>query len=87
MLETMKLLGSTKSEINKNEIGENVPNLEIIEVILLIIIIKEIEESCIHLFLITLCEAPLQTGYFCPVFSRLQTVNGKKIVLLTSTYP
>ena len=53
MLETMKLLGSTKSEINKNENGENGPNLEITEVILLIIIIKEIEESCIHLFLIS----------------------------------
>ena len=30
----MKLLGSTKSKINKNGNGENVPNLEIIEVIL-----------------------------------------------------
>ena len=49
----MKLLGSTKSEINKNENGENGPNLEITEVILLIIIIKEIEQSCIHLFLIS----------------------------------
>ena len=34
-----------------------------------------------------LCEAPLQTGYFCPAFSRLQTVNEKKAVLLTSAYP
>ena len=34
-----------------------------------------------------LCEAHLQTGYFCPAFSRLQTVNGKKTVLLTSAYP
>ena len=31
-----------------------------------------------------LCEAPLQTGYFCPA---LQTVNEKKTVLLTSAYP
>ena len=32
--ETMKLLGSTNSKITKNENGENVPNLEITEVIL-----------------------------------------------------
>ena len=30
----MKLLGSTKSKIAKNETGENVPNLEIVEVVL-----------------------------------------------------
>ena len=30
----MKLLGSTKSKITKNENGENVPNLEITEVFL-----------------------------------------------------
>ena len=30
----MKLLGSTKSKITKNENGENVPNLEITEVVL-----------------------------------------------------
>ena len=30
----MKLLGSTKSKINKNKNGENVPNLEITEVVL-----------------------------------------------------
>ena len=33
--ETMKLLGSTKSKISTNENGENVPRLEITEVILL----------------------------------------------------
>ena len=33
--ETMKLLGSTKSKITKDENGENVPNLEITEVILI----------------------------------------------------
>ena len=33
--ETMKLLGSTKSEINKDKNGENVPHLEITEVVLL----------------------------------------------------
>ena len=32
--EAIKLLGSTKSKITKNEKGENVPNLEITEVIL-----------------------------------------------------
>ena len=32
--ETMKLLGSTKIKITKDEIGENVPHLEITEVIL-----------------------------------------------------
>ena len=31
--ETMKLLGSTKSKINKDKNGENVPHLEITEVI------------------------------------------------------
>ena len=30
----MKLLGSTKSNITKNENGENVPNLEITEKVL-----------------------------------------------------
>ena len=31
----MKLLGSAKSKITRNEHGENVPNLEITEVVLL----------------------------------------------------
>ena len=30
----MKLLGSTKSKITKDENGENVPHLEIIEIVL-----------------------------------------------------
>ena len=34
MPETMKLLGSTKSTITKDENGENVPHLEITEVVL-----------------------------------------------------
>ena len=33
--ETMKLLGSTKSKVTKNENGKNVPKLEITEVVLL----------------------------------------------------
>ena len=32
--ETMKLVGSTKSKITKDENGENIPNLEITEVVL-----------------------------------------------------
>ena len=32
--ETMKLLGSTKKVVNKDKNGENVPNLEIVEVVL-----------------------------------------------------
>ena len=55
--ETMKLLGSTKSKITKNKNGENVPYLEVTEVVLihvmlLIVVINKIQESCIHLFLI-----------------------------------
>ena len=53
----MKLLGSTKSKITKNENGENVPNLEITDVVLvqlmlLTMIISKLWESCIHLLLI-----------------------------------
>ena len=33
--ETMKLVGSTKNKITKNENGENVPHLEITEVVLI----------------------------------------------------
>ena len=36
MPETMKLLGSTKSKINKDKNGENVPHLEITEVVLIL---------------------------------------------------
>ena len=35
MPETTKLLGSTKSKITKNKNGENVPHLEITEVVLI----------------------------------------------------
>ena len=58
MLKTMKLLGSTKSKINKDKNGENVPHLEITEVVLIhciilsTIIVSKIQESCLHLFLI-----------------------------------
>ena len=48
--ETMKLLGSTESKITKDKISENVPHLEIKEVVLEIIIINKIQEFCIHLF-------------------------------------
>ena len=33
MPETMKLLGSTKNKINRDKNGENVPQLEITEVV------------------------------------------------------
>ena len=51
----MKLLGSTKSKITKNENIENVPNLEITEVVLVHCNIinnnyQQIQETCIHLF-------------------------------------
>ena len=56
-LVTMKLLGSTKSKITKDKKGENVPYLEINEVVLihrmlLIIVINKIQEFCLHLLLI-----------------------------------
>ena len=35
MQETMKLTGSTKSKITENENDENVPNLEITEIVLI----------------------------------------------------
>ena len=38
----MKLLGSTKSKITKNENGENVANLEITEVVLVRCILSRI---------------------------------------------
>ena len=53
----MKLLGNTKSKITKDKNDENVPHLEITEVVLvhcklLRMIIRKIQEFCIHLFLI-----------------------------------
>ena len=54
----MKLLGSTKRKITKNENGENVPNLEITQVALVNCNIvnndiNQIQESSIHLFQIS----------------------------------
>ena len=34
MPETMKLLGSNKSQVNKDKNGKNLPNLEITEIVL-----------------------------------------------------
>ena len=53
----MKLLENTKIKITKDENGENVPHLEIAELVLVhcnivTLIINEIQESCIHLLLI-----------------------------------
>ena len=50
----MKLLGSTKNKITKNENGENVPRLEpteavLIHLILLTTIISKVQEICIYL--------------------------------------
>ena len=50
--ETMKLHGSTKNKINKDKSGENVPHLEITEVVLIHCNIVETQESYIHLILI-----------------------------------
>ena len=53
--ETMKLLGSTKRKITKDKNGENVPHLEVVELVLvlstlLIMIISKIQEYCIRLY-------------------------------------
>ena len=53
--ETMKLLGITERKITKDKNGENVPHLELVELILvhcniLNIIISEVQEYYIHLF-------------------------------------
>ena len=50
----MKLLGSTKDNITNNKNHENVPHLEINELVLVhlilsLMIINNIQESCIHL--------------------------------------
>ena len=55
--ETMKLLGSTENKITKNKNDEKVPHLELQKqywfiLILFVMIINKIQESCIHLFLI-----------------------------------
>ena len=53
--ETMKLLGSTKSKITKDENGENVSHLEITEVVLAhcdIFNNSYQQERCKHLFLL-----------------------------------
>ena len=57
--ETMKLIGNTKSKITKDENSENVPQLEITEVVLIYCNTvnnnyQKIQESCIHFLLINL---------------------------------
>ena len=53
--ETMKLLGSNKGKVTKDKDGENGPNLEVIETLLvhcnIVMIINKIQESCIRWFL------------------------------------
>ena len=53
----MKLLGSTENKIIRDKSNENVPHLEITDVVLVhcdivnkIMIINKIQESCIRLF-------------------------------------
>ena len=49
----MELLRSSKNKITRDENGENVPHLEITEVVLVHCnIANKIQESCIHLLLI-----------------------------------
>ena len=53
--ETMKVIGSTENKIAKDKNGENIPHLEITEVVLIHcnivnMIINEIQKFCIHLF-------------------------------------
>ena len=57
--ETMKLIENTKSKITKDENSENVPQLEITEVVLIYCNTvnnnyQKIQESCIHFLLINL---------------------------------
>ena len=55
MSETMKLLGSNKSKIAKDENSKNVPHLEINELLLVHCNVANRDyqqEGCIHLFLI-----------------------------------
>ena len=57
MLESMNLFGSTKSKINKDKNGENMPTFKITEVVLVhsnivTTTISKIKEYCIDLFLI-----------------------------------
>ena len=57
MPETVKLLRNTKNKITKNKNDENVPHLEITEVLFSIVImsmmiINKIQESFVHFFLI-----------------------------------
>ena len=44
--ETMRLPGSSENKITKGKNGENVPHLEITEVLLSIMIINKIQEYC-----------------------------------------
>ena len=63
----MKLLGNTESKITKDKNAENVPHIEVIA-ILLIMIINQIKEYYIHLFqtnhLVVYLKFHQQTVYF-----------------------
>ena len=78
--ETMKLIGSTKSKTTNDENGENVPHLEITEVVLIHCNIgnndyqqdSRVQESYIHLFLIIVWSI---VRYFNFIF--LKTFNSE----------
>ena len=53
MPETMKLLGRTEIEINKDRNGENVPHLEITKVVLVNCNIVNDDYQCVSRFLYT----------------------------------
>ena len=50
--ETMKLLGSTESKITKDKNGENVPHLEVVELVLVHcnLVNNDYQEYCILLY-------------------------------------
>ena len=48
--ETMKLLGSTKSKITKDKDGENVPNLEVTEVVLVKYNCQQKSKSSVYIY-------------------------------------
>ena len=76
----MKLLGRTENKIAKDKNGENVPHLEIAEVLLVycnmsIMIVNEIQEFCIHLFQINHLGSLLEISPKNHIF--LKTFNSK----------
>ena len=72
----MKLLGNTKSKINKNENGEKLLFLEITEVVLIHGNVANNtyqinQESCIHLFVINLSVSYQMFTHKCSIFKNI----------------